>query len=81
MGAGIVSVLRLPLSSVLIAMFASQAGLSTGPLVIVAVVVAYITVLVLTARLEGKRATSGPLPLGPASAAQERTEGSLHAGP
>jgi H+/Cl- antiporter ClcA len=82
MGAGIVSVLRLPLASVLIAMFASQAGLSTGPLVIVAVVVAYITVLVLSARLEGKRATSGPAPLGPAAAAVHgSTEGSLHAGP
>ncbi len=40
-------------------------GLATGSLVIVTVVVAYITGLVLSARLEGKRATSGSAPLGP----------------
>jgi H+/Cl- antiporter ClcA len=69
MGAALVALLRLPLSSVIIAMFASQAGLAAGPLVIVAVVVAYITVLVLTARLEGNKATPGPAPLGGAPAA------------
>jgi H+/Cl- antiporter ClcA len=69
MGAALVALLRLPLSSVIVAMFASQAGAGSGPLVIVAVVVAYITVLVLTARLEGKKATSGPAPLGGAPAA------------
>ena len=49
MGAGTVSILRLPLSSIIIAMVVSQAGLSTTPLIIVAVVVAYLTVLTLSA--------------------------------
>ena len=42
MGAMTVSMLRLPLSSVILAMVLAQAGLSTAPLIIVAVVVAYI---------------------------------------
>jgi hypothetical protein len=62
-------------------MFASQAGLATGPLVIVAVVVAYITVLVLSARLDGKRATSGAAPLGGAATVQTGSEGLPNAGP
>ena len=45
MGASTVSVLRLPLSSIIIALVVSQAGLATGPLIIVAVVVAYIATL------------------------------------
>ena len=81
MGAAIVSVLRLPLASVIIVMFASQAGLATGPLVIVAVVVAYITVLVLTARLEGKHSTSGPAPLGGAPTVPVSTGRLPNAGP
>lgn len=45
MGATAVAVLRLPLSSVVIAMLlTSQAGLATAPIIIVAVVVAYITI-------------------------------------
>jgi chloride channel protein, CIC family len=42
-GAMCVSMLKLPLSSVVLAMVVSQAGLSTAPLIIVAVVIAYIT--------------------------------------
>ncbi len=42
MGAATVSVLRLPLASVMIALIVSQAGLSVAPLIIVAVAVAYI---------------------------------------
>jgi H+/Cl- antiporter ClcA len=51
MGAGCVSILRLPLSSVVVALLlTSKAGLGVGPLVIVAVAVAYITTEVLSAR-------------------------------
>lgn len=46
-GAGCVAVLRLPLSSVLIALLVSQAGFVATPLVIVGVVVAYLTVTAL----------------------------------
>ena len=42
MGAMTVSMLRLPLSAVILAMAVTQAGLSLAPLIIVAVVVAYI---------------------------------------
>lgn len=49
MGAATVSVLRLPLASIIIAMVISQAGASTTPLIIVAVVVAYLVVLALSA--------------------------------
>ena len=50
MGAATVAVLRLPLSSVTIAAFLTQASLGTTPLIIVAVVVAYLTVRLLDAR-------------------------------
>jgi H+/Cl- antiporter ClcA len=51
MGAGVVSILRLPLSSVVIALLlTSKAGLAVAPLIIVAVVTAYITTEVLSAR-------------------------------
>ncbi len=50
MGAATVSVLRLPLASIMIALLVSQAGLATAPLIIVAVAVAYIAVLSLDAR-------------------------------
>ncbi len=49
-GAACVSVLRLPLSSVVIALLVSQAGMGTTPLIIVGVVVAYIAVTWLSAR-------------------------------
>jgi H+/Cl- antiporter ClcA len=50
MGAATVAILRLPLASVVVAMLVSQAGLATTPLIIVAAVVAHITVELLAAR-------------------------------
>jgi H+/Cl- antiporter ClcA len=51
MGAGAVAVLRLPLSSVILAaLLAGHAGDNIGPLIIVGVVVAYIVTLVLERR-------------------------------
>jgi len=51
MGAGVVAILRLPLSSVVIALLlTSKAGLAVAPLIIVAVVTAYIATEVLSAR-------------------------------
>ena len=49
-GASTVAMLRLPLASVILAMIVTQAGLTTAPLIIVAVVVAYIVTEVLGAR-------------------------------
>ena len=60
MGAATVSVLGLPLSSVILAMVVSQAGLSTAPLIIVAVAVAFITVRVLTARQDSRAGKPAP---------------------
>ena len=48
--------LRLPLSSVILAMVVTQAGLSLAPLIIVAVVVAYIVTELLGARRGASRA-------------------------
>ena len=46
-----VSILRLPLASVVVALLlTTQAGLTVAPLIIVAVVVAYITTEVLSVR-------------------------------
>lgn len=50
MAAATVSVLRLPLASIIIALIVSQAGLSVAPLIIVAVAVAYITTVSLDFR-------------------------------
>jgi hypothetical protein len=49
-GAAVVSVLRLPLSAIVLALLITQSGPGVAPLVIVAVVVAYIATLALTAR-------------------------------
>ncbi len=49
-GATVVSVLRLPLSSIVIALLVTQAGAGVAPLVIVGVVVAYIVIRLLDAR-------------------------------
>ena len=49
-GAATVSVLKLPLSSVILAVFVTQAGLASTPLIIVGVVVAYIVTQLLSAR-------------------------------
>ena len=55
MGAACVSVLRLPLSSVMIASLLSiKAGLAVAPLIIVAVVVAYLTSEALTAYVDAR---------------------------
>ena len=56
MGAACVSMLRLPLSSVVIALLlTSSAGLAVGPLIIVSVATAYITTEVLAARVDARR--------------------------
>ena len=51
LGAAVVSVLRLPLSALVLAVvLTSKAGLGTGPLIIVGVIAAYLTTLGLSAR-------------------------------
>ena len=64
-GAMCVSILRLPLSSVMIALLLTvNAGLAVAPLIIVAVVVAYLTSLALTAYVDrriGAEPTAGTL--------------------
>ncbi|MFN8185641.1 MAG: chloride channel protein [Gaiellales bacterium] len=64
MGAACVAVLRLPLASVIIALLlTSKSGLGVAPLIILAVVVAYLTVEVLAPRdTTGKAAVSGTEP-------------------
>jgi H+/Cl- antiporter ClcA len=60
-GAMCVSILRLPLSSVMIALLLTvSAGLAVAPLVIVAVVVAYLTSLALTAYVDTRVAATDP---------------------
>ena len=59
-GAAVVAVLRLPLSAIVIALLITQAGLGVAPLVIVAVVVAYIAVLLLDARRNAVRPVAQP---------------------
>ena len=73
MGAATVSVLGLPLSSVILAMVISQAGLSTAPLIIVAVAVAYITVRVLDARRDARAGIPAPTFGGDGKAAPRRS--------
>jgi H+/Cl- antiporter ClcA len=69
MGAGVVSILRLPLSSVVVALLlTSKAGLGVAPLIIVAVVAAYITTEVLSARSVSVAETA-PAPGGEVAAA------------
>ena len=72
MAAAAVSVLRLPLSATVIALLlTSKAGIATGPLIIVAVVVAYLAIQTLSAtRRPTALAASGapaaePRPAGP----------------
>jgi H+/Cl- antiporter ClcA len=72
-GAMCVSVLRLPLSSVMIALLLTvKAGLAVAPLVIVAVVVAYLASLALSAYVDNRIAAptpaepEGAAPAGPA---------------
>ena len=58
-GAMVVSVLRLPLSSIIIALVVSQAGAGVAPLIIVGVVVAYIATRLLAARRPTEPAAAG----------------------
>ncbi len=55
-GVAVVSVLKLPLSAVVLALIVSQAGAAEAPLVIVGVAVAYIVI----ALLEARRAPAAP---------------------
>lgn len=61
MGAGAVSVLRLPLSSVVLAsLLVSKSGAGASPLIIVGVVVAYLVTVALGRRFEAPRTTAVP---------------------
>ena len=62
MGAATVSVLRLPLASVMIALIVSQAGLSVAPLIIVGVAVAYIAAGSVDAKFVAAAGTAGRVP-------------------
>jgi H+/Cl- antiporter ClcA len=65
-GAAVVAVLRLPLSAVVLALLlTSKAGLATGPLIIVGVVVAYLTTVAVSARAPS--GTAGDPAAGPAT--------------
>jgi len=65
-----VSVLRLPLSSVMIALLLSaSAGLAVAPLVIVAVVVAYLVTLTLSAYVDNRIAAPAAAEPEPAASA------------
>lgn len=60
-GAAVVSVLRLPLSAIVIALLITQSGAGVAPLIILAVIVAYIGTLMLSARIpadSGRRSSS-----------------------
>ena len=57
-GAMAVSVLRLPLSAIVIALIVSQAGAAATPLIIVGVAVAYITVELVWAKRSAPASTS-----------------------
>jgi chloride channel protein, CIC family len=59
-GAAVVSVLRLPLSAIVIALLISQGGAGVAPLIIVGVVVAYIVVVTLDARIAQSSPASEP---------------------
>ena len=73
-GAACVSVLRLPLSSVMIAtLLCSSAGLTVAPLIVVAVAVAYLTSEALTAYLDARVGADRPI------RADERLEASVSA--
>jgi H+/Cl- antiporter ClcA len=64
-GAAVVSVLKLPLSSIVLALLITRAGAGVAPLIIVAVVVAYIGTLLLS--VSRHRSAPASSPLGPAS--------------
>ena len=81
-GAMCVSILRLPLSSVMIALLLTvNAGVAVAPLIIVAVVVAYLTSLALTAYVDGRIGAEPGLGAPPGSdAASPRDQAALPAG-
>ena len=59
MGAAVVAVLRLPLSAVVLAtLLTSKSGLADSPLIIVGVIVAYLTTMALSKRLEAAAAAA-----------------------
>ena len=78
MAAGAVSILRLPLSATVITLLlTSKAGIATAPLIIVAVVVAYLTIQTLSpARgpAEAGTPTAEPQPAAPRPRATPQTE-------
>ena len=60
LGAAVVAVLRLPLSAVVLAtLFTVHTGLGSGPLIIVGVVVAYLTVQALDGRARSGQSGAG----------------------
>lgn len=61
-GAAVVSVLRLPLSSIILALLITQAGPGVAPLIILAVAVAYIATLALSASRPDADHPEGPAP-------------------
>ena len=62
-GAAVVSALRLPLASVMIAtLLSAKAGLAVAPLIVVAVAVAYLTSETLTAFVDARAATGPAVP-------------------
>ena len=67
MGAAVVSVLKLPLSAVVLAvLLTANAGAGTGPLIIVGVVVAYLTTRLLSGPPESSEVVSPARPAAPA---------------
>jgi H+/Cl- antiporter ClcA len=67
MGAACVSVLRLPLSSIVLALIVSACGLGATPLVIVGVVAAYLVTIGLAARRASRDAAAEPAGARPTS--------------
>jgi H+/Cl- antiporter ClcA len=62
-GAGVASVLKLPLSAVMLAVvLTAQSGAGAGPLIVIGVIAAYLTTLALSAPREAPQAASEPLP-------------------
>ncbi|WP_433304987.1 chloride channel protein [Actinoplanes sp. CA-030573] len=70
-GATVVAMLRLPLSSILIALLLTRAGDGVAPLVILSVVVAYIATLLLEARAPGAEPAAQATTPGPAATRAE----------
>jgi hypothetical protein len=69
-GAAVVSVLRLPLASIVLAVLMTRAGVGVTPLIIVGVVVAHIATLMLSSRARRGTQTSAAEPSGREPAAE-----------